>query len=413
MKLVKQALSEQSSVFLNLVRVVACELIVLGHFLTKYQPVPYDELFRLGSTMGGAAVLLFFVLSGMLISYSLFTKLDNPKYGFRSYFVDRFSRIYSGLIPALLLAAGLSAVIYLTNYGYFMELCAMQSAPSPLTFGMTALMLERFPISFFNSLLSGFGLTFPLPEVTPFGFNGILWTLVVEWWIYMIFGWLVIGALAFTGRRHRSTVYKAAVVVGAGLLGLVLAALFSQYSSFVVIWFFGVLLMLGVGSETVRTKLAGWRQAKNAAAALLVVSLVVTAFAVYAAYSRTIDYYSVWLDIVLSICVFLGVVLLNLGMPGQTKQFFTKRSAGFIGAGAAFSYTLFLIHYPIIIILNGLDLPGNRLLMLIPILLITNLTAVGIACFTEKRHRKLASAIKRLLHIEQPESIHSKSTSTN
>ncbi len=121
MKLLKDALSDESSVFLNLIRLVACEMVVLGHFLTKYQPTPFDALFRLGSTLGGAAVLLFFVISGLLISYSLFRKSDNPKYGFRSYFVDRFSRIYSGLIPALILSAIIAAVIYTTNYAYYIE----------------------------------------------------------------------------------------------------------------------------------------------------------------------------------------------------------------------------------------------------------------------------------------------------
>jgi hypothetical protein len=43
----------------------------------------------------------------------------------------------------------------------------------------------------------------------------------------------------------------------------------------------------------------------------------------------------------------------------------------------------------------------NRLFMFLPILLITNLTAFSIAHFTEKKHKALASAIKRWLHISQ------------
>jgi len=138
----------------------------------------------------------------------LMNKLKNPKYGFRSFFVDRFSRIYSGLVPALLLSAVFSVVIYLTNYSYYQYLSSMQSPPSLLTFSMTLFMLERFPVDFFNSIFAPLGLTFPLPSVTPFGFNGILWTLVVEWWIYMAFGWFVFGLLALIGKRKKGKAFS-------------------------------------------------------------------------------------------------------------------------------------------------------------------------------------------------------------
>ena len=188
MTFIKKAISQESSMFLNLIRFIACELVVIDHFLTRYQPVLTEPLFRFGSTIGGTAVLLFFALSGLLISYSLHNKLDNPEYRFRNFFVDRFSRIYSGLLPALLLGTIIAVTIYFTNHGYFMDLCSMQSTPSLLTFGMTLGMLESFPVSFFNSILSAFGLSFPLPSVTPYGFNGILWALVILWWLYMVFG---------------------------------------------------------------------------------------------------------------------------------------------------------------------------------------------------------------------------------
>ncbi|MCW4053805.1 MAG: hypothetical protein NWE84_02640, partial [Candidatus Bathyarchaeota archaeon] len=91
---------------------------------------------------------------GLLIAYSLHNKSGNPEYRFRNYFVDRFSRIYSGLLPALLLGTIITVVIYITNYAYFVDLCSMQSTPSALTFVMTLGMLENFPVSFFKSILS-------------------------------------------------------------------------------------------------------------------------------------------------------------------------------------------------------------------------------------------------------------------
>ena len=391
----KQALSEQSSGFLNLVRLVACEMVVLGHFLTKYQPSPYDSLFRLGSTMGGVAVMLFFALSGLLITYSLMGKLHNPKFGFRCFFVDRFSRIYSGLIPAPTLWRACSGNLFY-EYEYYAELTTMQSPPSIQTFGMTALMLQHFPVNFFDSLLSSFGLAFPLPQVTSFGFNGILWTLVLEWWIYMVFGWIVIGTLAFFGRHRKSLAYKSLIVVVAALLCLLLAGMFLQNSSLIVIWFLGAAMMLALASETLSRKLSGGR---TALAVLFFASLTAVAFAVYATFAWTHNYYDIVLGVVLSACVFLGIALLNAGGLVNASKLLDGPSAGVFAAGAGFSYTLFLTHYPIIVFLNGLDLPIDRWLMLVPILLLTNLMAFAIAFFTERRHRQLAGAIKKFLHL--------------
>lgn len=117
LKLTRKALSQESSVFLNLVRIVACELVVIGHFITNYQPAVLASFF-FGGMLGGIGVFMFFSISGFLISYSLLQKLNNAAYRFRNFFVDRFSRIYSGLFPAMLVTAVFVAGIYVTNKGF-------------------------------------------------------------------------------------------------------------------------------------------------------------------------------------------------------------------------------------------------------------------------------------------------------
>jgi len=350
--------------------------------------------------MGGVAVLLFFVLSGLLISYSLHDKLSNTEYRFRDYFVDRFSRIYSGLLPALLLGTIITVVIYVTNYSYFTDLCTMQSTPSAFSFVMTLGMLENFPVGFFNSLLSGFGLSFPLPEVTPFGFNGILWTLIILWWIYMFFGWVVIGSTKLM-RKKSSKSYKATFLVIAALLSLLLIALYQQNSSLVTVWFAGALMMLAISSETVNTKL----KSKNAAiisGVLFLLALASAAYGMYATFAWTDQYYGLGLGILLSTTVFLGVLFFNASsFKRDSKATWNNNVARWITTGAGFSYTLFVTHYPIIILLNGLNLPTNRYVMFLPILLITNLTAFTIAHFTENKHKALAKTIKKRLRTSQ------------
>ena len=57
-------------------------------------------LWRLGN-LGNDAVMVFFVLSGFVIAYVADKKERTP----RDYFVSRFARLYSVVVPALLLTA--------------------------------------------------------------------------------------------------------------------------------------------------------------------------------------------------------------------------------------------------------------------------------------------------------------------
>ena len=122
----------------------------------------------------------------------------------------------------------------------------------------------------------------------------------------------------------------------------------------------------------------------------------------YVTFAWTDQYYGLNLGILLSACVFLGVLLLNEGgFKRVSKLILNKHIVSWITIGAGYSYTLFLTHYPIIIFLNGLNLTGNRFLMMLPILLITNLTAFSLAHFTEKKHKELARTIKKWLRMSQ------------
>ena len=256
------------------------------------------------------------------------------------------------------------------------------------------------PIDFFNSLFSVFGLSFPLPYVTPFGFNGILWTLVILWWLYMVFGWIVIGSVSLKRKQSRSKSYTAIFLVVAALLSLVLIGMYQENSSLVTVWFLGVLMMLAISSKTVNTKLSS-NLARKLLAILFILSVASAAYGMYVA-AWTDQYYGIGLGVLLSTLVFLGVLFLNAGSSERVSKFIlNKHVIGVITLGAGFSFTLFVTHYPIIIFLNGLNLPVNRLLMFLPILLITNLTAFSIAYFTERKYKQLASAIKKWLHISQ------------
>ena len=116
--------TNDASIHLNILRVVAAELVVFGHlFWWWYGGHPLIAVASFG-------VVLFFALSGLLISNSVFSKSASRHYAFREYFIDRFARIYSGLIPALLLVViidGLHIIIFPEHWASYVEVVGRYS----------------------------------------------------------------------------------------------------------------------------------------------------------------------------------------------------------------------------------------------------------------------------------------------
>ncbi len=166
------------SLSLDIVRIFAAQFVLIGHALS------YFNLFK-ADYIQNSAVVLFFILSGLVITYSLFQKMSNNKhYKFREFFIDRFGRIYTALIPSLvfILVLDLIQVYYIENknYGYF-------NALDLKTFIGNLFMLQDYPIfPIFNKV---FGTDIFL---TSFASGRPLWTLAIEWWLYMAFGLIVI-----------------------------------------------------------------------------------------------------------------------------------------------------------------------------------------------------------------------------
>jgi len=398
LKLTPNTLTAEASVFLNIVRLIACELVLVSHFFTRYQPKTLDSIF-FGGMLGGIGVFLFFSISGFLISYSLLQKLQNNKYSFRNYFVDRFSRIYSGLLPALLFTAVIAGAIALTNNVYFTYLSETESTPSAQNFAATLGMIVNFPTGLFNLTVNA-ALDAPvtLPTFAPFGFNAVLWSLAVEWWIYMFFGWLVIGGLAFLGKREKPRRYKGLFLAFAAILSFVLVALAWDYSAFIVVWFLGVASMCVVSNTKVRSKLTGHRASKIVAV-LLWASLAAVIYEGYVIYTLTHESFNMLFGVLIATSVFLCILLLSGNVNWLSRNMLKKRVAKYSGSMAAFSYTLFLIHYPLLLFLNGFNFQVDRFLLFIPIVLLINEIAFCLAALGEKNHKKLAAKLKSVLHI--------------
>lgn len=165
-----------TSITLDLLRALAAQMVCVGHAMAffgvgDWLKPPFTPW------MQNIGVLLFFVMSGFLITATLLRNSENPEYGFGRYFTDRFARIYSGLLPALVFVAVVDWLVAAPELAQYATLKTLLA---------NVAMLESYRGIFENSL-----------RWSAFGSASPLWTLAIEWHIYMF-----IGAAFFVAKRR-------------------------------------------------------------------------------------------------------------------------------------------------------------------------------------------------------------------
>jgi peptidoglycan/LPS O-acetylase OafA/YrhL len=286
------------------------------------------------------AVVGFFFVSGFLISGSVFSKLQNNRICFKSYMVDRFSRIYCTLIPCILFVA----VVDYASYKIF---------PSYEFSGSLS-----FSIFFENLLL--------IPSM-PYGSMRPIWSLMFEWWIYILFGGLV-----FFNRNR--------------MLGAVAIVLGGYYTFFVngqgeagqieVIW------MVGAISAALFEKVSDINFNK------LIVSILLFASAA-AIWVEVHNAYNLYAGSLFSAGLLFLAAHKNTGNSLSTNKSIAYRFL------AGYSYTLFLTHYTVLSLVWRVGIQGIRGFLLS--FIAANIIASVIAMYTEKHHKNVSKWMNKKL----------------
>ncbi len=275
------------------------------------QAVP-AALLAAGLRIGHEAVVAFFVLSGFLIGGKLWRRCSKGTFVAREYFRDRFTRIYTPLLPALVLTVG--CVWYAQGAlpaGYGLQFLGN-------VFQLQGIVCER---------IEG---------------NAPLWTLAYETWFYAMAGAV---AVLFTGTR-------AAVAPGrllpAALLVLVsLACLAVLNASYLFCWLFGA----AAAAVPLKFPRRTW-------AILGLVGLAVTGSALKQLSVLYAEGLSGQADLIHSVGNLLvgGAVALALPLLLDSGARFANAAPRLAIMGtrlAAFSYTLYLVHFPLLLVMRS------------------------------------------------------------
>lgn len=344
------ALSPASSFALDLIRTLAAQTVVVGHSILILGLLPFLRPPHF-AYIQNVAVVVFFLLSGLLISYSVLTRPERSS--FTVYFIDRFARIYSGLVPALLFIAVVDGLLIYLGADY-----VQWEGYSWLDLVGNVVMLQDYPI------------LGPQLGITSFGTARVLWTLAIEWWLYLLFGWLVLS-------RMRGVRFWIGVVV---LLPVPLYNVIGgRGDGLTAMWVIGLMCCLALRTNLLRVTNAtgGW---------LLVLVLASLAGA---RLWLTKDAYDLLFAVMTASAMVTLIAILDTTQPQVPR--WLQRSVGF---AADYSFTLYLVHLSIIAFVlfatEGLSSWPTFLLIMV----VANVVAALLALKTEMQHRRLRRFIK-------------------
>ena len=310
-------LSEASmqSLLMNLLRGIASMQVAAAHLRSELYPglrgleEPGIAYMGLAFLTGFAhqAVIVFFLISGWLVGGSLLNRIGQPR-ALRSYAIDRITRLWTVLVPTLFLVIAVG-------------LATGEARPAPAGFDAPG---EFSAGAFVGNL---FGLQTIVVE--RFGGNYPLWSLANETWYYIQFPLLL---LVFTGR---GLVQQAA---GAAMLALTLAFLPYVMSLYFAIWLLGALFSrIRIGST------AGMR--------MLLVAVAVALSVYYRINGANDDIIpeSFVQDLVCSLPVLF--LLASMHQPVENAVWL-RRVRILANYLSEFSFTLYVLHVPVIQVLQ-------------------------------------------------------------
>lgn len=320
-----------ASVHLDAIRGIAALVVFVSHwrylFYADYPQLAHPDLvtkvFYALTGLGHSAVMVFFILSGFFISSSVLRSLGQGRWSWAWYAEQRLTRLYVVLIPALVLGA---AWDQLGSHLF-------RSTPVYSAAADYGLMLQR-PIAQMDTVWSWVGSFFFLQEIkTPvFGSNGPLWSLSYEFWYYALFPILLLAM-----SRKSSAAVKAAYVA-AGLL--IFAFIGKIIALYFVIWLLGAVLGFYRPSRPFSSRAAsragGYLSGLLFAAALLAPRFKLMPNGLLSDFCVAVTFSAL-----------LFFILSAQSAPGAL---YTKAAR----ALSNISYSLYLIHVPVLIFLNAL-----------------------------------------------------------
>lgn len=383
-------LSAPVSAHLDFIRSVAAWAVMWGHlralFFVDFQELhlrnPLLNAIYFVTGFGHEAVMVFFVLSGFLISSSILRSRAAGTWSWAGYAISRATRLYVVLIPGLLFGTlwDLSGKNLFAASGLY---------TSPLAgFGRLIVRDDLTVKNFFGNL-------FFLQTIfcDTFGSNGPLWSIASEFWYYVLFPLGLIASQAWLRKARGQAILLAFFAL------CIIVLLGPEKMVGFLIWLAGFVLVVACARFTI--------SARPVQLACLFLSGLILGAALAAARLEKLSSLNSDLAVGLAFSVFLFAVL-QLDFRTAQKGAYLRSAHLFAG----FSYTLYVLHFPFLLFLRAALTPQQKwqpdtrhLCYGAGIGIITLIFAWLVAQVTERKTGSVRRKIKRWLRVESERSV--------
>lgn len=324
-------MNKSFSVVIDACRWMAAFFVVIAHarhiIFVDYKDVEnktlFVKFFYFITGLGHEAVIVFFVISGLLVG-GLTLRKWREKVSFTDYFISRFSRIYIVLLPALLVGGCLDWM----GYQFFNHSEIYTDSSKYHTVSMNFVVTDRLNLGVFLGNL----LMVQTVLVPTFGSNAPLWSLANEWWYYMIFA-VCAGAIL-----SKTVLSKIMAVL---FLCVVAVYLPFYLLLMMLVWFLGIVVYwYGESSLQKPSKIMGF--------ILFLMALIVSRISHNT--DNVANPESVFLAFSRDFAFAFAFALFLLSQYGRDlkNKVFMNRCHHIL---AEFSYSIYLIHFPALVFL--------------------------------------------------------------
>lgn len=356
-------LGPNSAAFLDVLRAFAANLVLFGHASAIFG-VSFD------AHAGTAGVAIFFILSGFLILQSSLTRIQQSGSWFMPYLIDRFARIFTAYVPALIFVAIVNATVDLGQWGQD------GTSTGPVAFLGNLFLLQDYPLfQAIHHVVSD-----PL-YIRPYNSAEPFWTVSIEFWIYVVFG------LGFFGLVARERINLAAgLVLGTIALPVVAwNAAAGGGSGLTLVWLFGAAAAYV------------WVTAGHRSTHKVQLGLIVGLAAAVCLAGRGLKTGWNFQDLGMAACVVLMFISSISIMEGlRPLPQLVRRACATL---ASYSYSLYLVHNTVFIVV--LHLYGHALGMaaLPCAFALAHLMAYALYWLFERHHRHVGRVLKTYLAV--------------
>jgi peptidoglycan/LPS O-acetylase OafA/YrhL len=288
------------------------------------------KIFYFITGLGHQAVMIFFVLSGYFVGGSIIKNIN--KFNFKKYLIARVSRLWTPLIPILLLTLIIDSITGLISSnilnGDYYEI--LNSGPK-----------NNYSLSFITFFAN---LCFLQTIYSPvYGTNGPLWSLANEFWYYVIFPLSLISI----GFIKKKLIIKILLSI---LLVFIVIFITKQIMEGFLIWLMGVAVYLTVNKKIQKNNSLFF----TITFGIFLFSLIDSKFSILGPNFK--DFSDIFVGISFSL---LLVFLVKIKLP-FSKVFNLNKISFYL---SEISYTLYISHFPIILLIYVTFYKKNQLVV--------------------------------------------------